>query len=57
MSQDIIYTEKEKEIYKYLFNKYKSLTNENIDGSEVAILFKKGNLDKVKINFILFFYQ
>ncbi len=56
MYQDIIYSSKENEFYNYLFNKYKDSGNELIDGINVANLFSKAKLNKVK-NFKLDYFK
>jgi hypothetical protein len=48
MLQDIvIFSEKEKEFFRYLFFSFKNPTSEYIEGTGVANLFTKAKLEKV----------
>lgn len=49
MLEDIVFSEKEKEFYYYLFTNFKKPTSEYIEGGEVAQLFMKADLRKVYI--------
>jgi hypothetical protein len=49
MLQDIVFSEKEKEFFRYLYFNFKNPTGEYLEGPEVANLFKKAGLDKVII--------
>ena len=44
---NIQYTEREKELFNYLFLTYKNPSSDFIDGGEFAGLMRKSNLDKV----------
>jgi hypothetical protein len=48
MNKDIAFNKIEGDFYKYLFETYKKPFSNHIDGKEVAGLFLKSNLNKVK---------
>jgi len=47
MDIDIIYSDKEKEFYNYLFNAFKRPLYNFIEGSEFAVLMRKSELENV----------
>jgi hypothetical protein len=48
MNKDIVFNKIEEEFYKYLFESNKKSFSNYIDGKEVAGLFMKSNLNKVR---------
>ncbi len=49
MDPEIIYSEREKEYYMYLFNTYKRPISQFIEGNEFAVLMRKSGLEIVYI--------
>jgi hypothetical protein len=47
MLQDIIFSDREKDFFQYLFFNHKDPNSEYIEGSVVANLFTKARLDNV----------
>ncbi len=47
LDEGLQYTEREKELFNYLFYTYKNPTSDFIEGGEFAGLMRKSNLDKV----------
>ena len=50
MNHNITFNKIEKDFYEYLFQKYKKPKSNFIDGRDLAGLFMKSNLNKVKIS-------